>query len=302
VLVGEKAVPVERVSVTIDGDKTEELALAYELLGEAGRTWALTPGGRYSMDYPGVRELGLRLSELGNRVLLYDRPNTGRSEVCFTGVTESGMQADALAALISHLDISPAVMMGGSGGARVSLLTAQRHPEVASGLAVWMMSGGAFGLLTVGTGYCAEPIRVAWNGGMQAVVDIPQSVQGNWYEQMELNPANRRKLLDQDPKQFIATMERWLLAYCPCGDTIPGITDGEIQAISLPALVFHGGESDMFHTRATSERLAELLPNGELVEPPWPDREWVDSKLGQRFVNWPRLAPILDDWARGTLG
>jgi pimeloyl-ACP methyl ester carboxylesterase len=293
--------PTEKVAVAIDGDEVEELLLAYEVLGEGDRTWALTPGGRYSKAYPGIRGLAAVLADLGNRVLIYDRPNTGASEVCFTGSTESGMQADALAALVAHLGLEPAVIIGGSGGARVSLLTAARHPEVASGLAVWWMSGGAFGLLTVGTGYCAEPIRVAWNGGMEAVVEIPQAVQGNWHEQMELNPANRQKLLDQDPKQFIATMERWLLAYCPCGETIPGISDVELGAMTTPTLVFRGGESDMFHTRATSERLAELLPNSKLAEPPWPDREWVDSKLGQRFVSWPRLAPILNEWATEAL-
>jgi pimeloyl-ACP methyl ester carboxylesterase len=293
--------PVEKVAVTIDGNTVEDLLLAYEVVGDSGRTWALTPGGRFSMDYPGVRELAVALADLGNRVLLYDRPNTGASDVCFTGQTESGMQADALAALVAHLGLAPARIIGGSGGARVSLLVANRHPGLTSGLAVWWMSGGAFGLLTVGTGYCAEPIRVAWNGGMQAVVDLPNNVQGNFQEQMGRNPQNRAKLLDQDPKAFIATMERWLLAYCPCSDTIPGVTDAELQAMTVPSLVFRGGESDMFHTRATSEKLARLLPNSNLIEPPWGDREWVDSKLGQRFVSWPRLAPILHDWARQTL-
>jgi hypothetical protein len=68
-----------------------------------------------------------------------------------------------------------------------------------------------------------------------------------------------------------------------------------------PALVFHSGESDPYHTREASEQLAGALPNAELVEPPWADTEWIDSKIGYRFVNWPRLAPILDDWARKAL-
>ena len=289
--------PNERVTVPIDGDKVEDLTLSYELIGDSGRTWALTPGGRFRKEYPGVRELAVALAELGNRVLIYDRPNTGESDLCFVGETESGMQADALAALVSHLGLGPTVFIGGSGGARVSLLTAHRHPEVTSGLAVWMMSGGAYGLLNVGTGYCSSSIAAAWNGGMQAVVDIPESVHSNWQEQIRSNPSNRQRLLDQDPKEFIATMERWLFAYCPCGNTIPGITDGEMRAMPVQALVFRSGESDMYHTRATTERLAELLPNGQLVEPPWADREWVDSKIGYRFVNWPRLAPILNDWA-----
>jgi pimeloyl-ACP methyl ester carboxylesterase len=293
--------PAEKIAVTIDGDVVEELVLAYEIVGASGPSWVLTPGGRFSKEYPGVRELAEALADLGNRVLIYDRPNTGASDVCFTGMTESGMQADALAALASHLDLTPAVIIGGSGGARVSLLAAARHPNISSGLAVWWISGGAFGLLSVGTGYCAEPIRVAWNGGMPAVVDLPGNVQANWQEQMAGNPANRQKLLNQDPEEFIATMERWLLAYCPCGETVPGVTDAALRGMVLPALVFRSGASDMFHTRATSERLAELLPNADLVEPPWGDREWVDSQIGRRFVSWPRLAPLLNQWAAKIL-
>ncbi len=294
--------PTEKIAVRIDGDKIEELSLAYEVIGDAGRTWALTPGGRFSKEYPGVRELALALAELGNRVLIYDRPNTGDSDVCFTGSTESGMQADALAALLSHLNMAPAVIIGGSGGARVSLLTAARHPSVTSGLAVWMISGGPFGLMVVGTGYCAESIKAAWTGGMEAVVDMPQSSQGNWREVIDRNPSNRDRLLAQDPKEFIATMERWLLAYCPCGDdVVPGLPTAVADAMDVPALVCRSGESDPFHTRKTSEDLAQALPNAQLTEPPWADREWVDSQIGHRFVNWPRLAPILNEWADKTL-
>src|SRR5258708_29479534 len=145
--------PTEKIAVRIDGDKTEELSLAYEVIGDAGRTWALTPGGRFSKEYPGVRELAVALAELGNRVLIYHRPNTGDSDVCIAGATESGLQADALAALLSHLNMAPAVIIGGSGGARVSLLTAARHPSVTSGLSGWRVVGGPSRRVVGGAAY-----------------------------------------------------------------------------------------------------------------------------------------------------
>ena len=43
------------------------------------------------------------------------------------------MQADVLAGLLRRLDLAPAVIMGGSGGSRVSLLAASRHRDVARG-------------------------------------------------------------------------------------------------------------------------------------------------------------------------
>src|ERR1700739_567828 len=102
------------------------------------------------MTSPGVRELAVALAERGNRVLIWDRPNCGSSDVCFTGPSESAMQADVLADLLRELGMARAVIAGGSGGARVSLLAAARHPDVAAGLAMWWISGGVFGLMTLG--------------------------------------------------------------------------------------------------------------------------------------------------------
>ncbi len=285
--------------VQVDG-----LSIACEVIGDGDRPWAITPGGRFSKDSPGVRELAQALAEQGNRVLIWDRPNCGESDVCFTGPSESAMQADTLASLLTQLDMTQAVITGGSGGSRVSLLTAARHPEVAAGLAVWWISGGPYGLISLATHYCGESIRAAWTGGMEAVVALPE-----WAEVLERNPANRQRFLDQDPKEFIATLERWMVVYCPCGDeVVPGLTDAEAAKLDLPTLVFRSGESDPHHTRATSERLAEVLPNTRLVEPPWGDREWIERQTARPggggeglFVRWPLLAPMLQDWAQEVL-
>src|SRR5580693_4432673 len=98
--------------------------VSYEIIGDQGRPWAITPGGRFSKDSPGVRELAVALAERGNRVLIWDRPNCGASDVRFTGSSESAMQADVLAHLLRELGMTGAVIAGGSGGSRVSLLTA----------------------------------------------------------------------------------------------------------------------------------------------------------------------------------
>jgi pimeloyl-ACP methyl ester carboxylesterase len=283
--------------LSVDG-----VSVSYEVIG-SGRPWALTPGGRFSKDDPGVRELAEALAALGNKVLIWDRPNCGESEVCFAGSSESAMQADTLAGLLAQLEMTPAVIIGGSGGSRVSLLTAARHPEVASALAMWWISGGVYGLMALGVYYCGESLVAAWNGGMEAVIELPE-----WTEVLTRNPANRQRFLDQDPKEFVATMERWMKAYCPCGDElVPGLRDSDARALGLPALVFRSGISDVHHTRATSEQLAALLPNAALVEPPWGDTEWLErgaerETVGGLFVRWPLLAPILHDWANAQLG
>jgi hypothetical protein len=72
----------------------------------------------------------------------------------------------------------------------------------------------------------------------------------------------------------------------------------------IPALVFRSGTSDAHHTRATSEALADLLPNARLVEPPWGDREWIErqeAREGGLFSRWPLLAPALLEWQAEVL-
>jgi pimeloyl-ACP methyl ester carboxylesterase len=272
--------------------------ISYEIIGE-GAPWVLTPGGRFTKEAPGIRELAEALAARGKQVLIWDRPNTGASDVCFTGPSESEMQADRLAGLLRELDMAPAVVFGGSGGARVSLLAAANHPEVAAALAMVWISGGVYGLMLLATVYCGESIRVAWRGGMEAVVELPE-----WAEVLGRNPRNRARFLELDPQQFIETLERWMLAYCPDPSaTVPGLPDASLAAVRLPTLIFRSGKSDPHHTRATSERLHELIAGSRLVEPPWGDDEWnqrsdaARSGAGHLFERWPLLAPQLLEFA-----
>jgi pimeloyl-ACP methyl ester carboxylesterase len=284
--------------------RVDELTIAYEVVGDSGRPWAITPGGRFTKDEDGVRQLAEALAARGNRVVIWDRPNCGESDVCFEGPSESAMQADALAGLLRQLELTPAVIVGGSGGSRVSLLTVARHRDVAAGLGMWWISGGIYGLMTLGTHYCGESIRAAWMHGMDAVAALPE-----WAEVIERNPANGERFLAQDRDQFIATMEQWMHVYCACGDdVVPGLSDAEARALDVPTIVFRGSASDPHHTRATSERLAATLAKAQLVEPPWGDREWIErgearvAGEGGLFSRWPLLAPQLQQWADDVLG
>ncbi len=283
------------------------LRIAYDVIGDGDRAWSLTPGGRFTRETPGLRELAVALAEDNGRVLIWDRPNCGESDVCFDGESESEMQADTLAALIEHLDMAPCVIAGGSAGARISLLAAANHPATASGLAIWWISGGVMGLLSLVGVYCIPQIRTAWVEGMEAVADLPE-----WVEHAARNPNTRQKILAQDRAGYIAAMERWAMAYCPQpGQHVPGLPDDLARSISVPAVVFRSGESDAHHTRATSEGVAELLPNARLVEPPWGDREWSERQAARAaqggtngeglFSRWPLLAPQLLSWADETL-
>lgn len=274
--------------------------IAYELHGKEGDpAVALTPGGRFTMDVPGLREFAGELVKGGRRVLIYDRPNCGYSDACLLGDSESEMQAEALSGLIRKLDLGPTVIAGGSGGARVSLLAAARDPDICSHLAVWWISGDPIGLMQLATYYCGEAGTLASVGGMDAVMNAT-----SWAENFAKNPDAREYIRQMDPRAFIATMQKWAAAYVPSDiSPVPGMKPIDFARLQMPTLVFRSHDSDLSHTRTTSEWVSRLIPQSVLMDPPWRDDEWnyqstSTAKTGQHslFTSWPKLAPILLDF------
>ena len=152
------------------GEKTFEINggnVVYEILGKEGDFIALTPGGRFSKDIPGLRPLAQALVKGGYRVLLWDRPNCGKSDVQFYGQSESHMRAETLHALITGLDIGPCIIAGGSGGARDSMLTTMLYPEIVRKLVVWNIVGGVYGSFVLGAHYVVPSILAVRGRGDQ---------------------------------------------------------------------------------------------------------------------------------------
>jgi pimeloyl-ACP methyl ester carboxylesterase len=278
------------------------VGIEYQLLGPEGApAIAITPGGRFAMDSPGVPELAQGLAAAGRRVLLWDRPNCGASDVTFEGDTESNMQGRTLAELIRALKIGPTALAAGSGGSRVSLVAASHGADIVSHLIIWWISGGALSLISLASYYCVTSALAASHGGMAAVAALP-----GWQEQIKKNPRNRDYILAQDPERFIQTMERWALAYMPMPNSpVPGMPPEAFARLKMPVLIYRSGKSDLSHTRRTSEWVHELIPQSKLMEPPWGDSEWNErsSHAAQHggsghFAGWPLLAPAILDFTR----
>lgn len=271
-----------------------EASLAYEIIGDGARSVAITPGGRFSRDTPGVRELAEALAANDCRVLIYDRPNCGESEVLFTGTSETRQNADALAGLLRATGLAPALIVAASGGAREAIVAAIHHPDAVSGLHLQWLSGGAIGIATLPIFYCADAAFAAATHGMEAVLALP-----GWQEPVNRWPANRERILAQDRDTFVDTMRRWADAYFPTDAPIPCVTRAELQALNLPVTVLRGGASDLHHPRETSEAVAALIPGAVLSEPPWGDREWLerlDASMAGRgglFESLPKLVPSI---------
>lgn len=278
------------------------IGIEYELTGDAKAPLvALTPGGRFTMDVPGLREMAQALVDGGKQVLIYDRPNCGKSDCCLEGETESEMQAEALAGLIKHLDRGKAMIAGGSGGARVSLLAAGRHPDICSHLAVWWVSGDPIGLMSLGSYYCGEAALLASKGGMDAVLGAT-----SWAEHFAKNPASKEKLRSMDRDQFIAVMQKWCSAYVASDiSPVPGMKPIDFARLTMPAVVFKSHKYDLSHTETTSLWVHRLIPHSKLVIPPWREDEWNyqsdETAKGERhtlFTSWPKLVPTLLELAK----
>ncbi|MDR3665081.1 MAG: alpha/beta hydrolase [Mycobacterium sp.] len=278
--------------------------VVYEILGDSGDHLVLTPGGRFSKDIPGLRPLAEALVAGGYRVLLWDRPNCGKSEVQFYGYSESHMRAETLQQLITKLDIGPCVLAGGSGGARDSMLTTMLYPELVTKLVVWNIVGGVYGQFVLGSYYIVPSILAVRSGGMKAVAAV-----GEWRERAEETPANRDRILAQDPDEFLKLMMRWLNAFVPKpGQTIPGVEDEMFDNITVPTLIVRGGENDLDHPKRTSLEVSCLIKGSKLIDPPWPEDAWERAaeeraagkvKHFNMFDTWVQAAPPILEFLKG---
>ena len=270
--------------------------VVYEILGSKGDFIALTPGGRYSKDIPGLRPLALALVKGGYRVLLWDRPNCGKSDVQFWGRSESHMRAETLQQLITKLDIGPCIIAGGSGGARDSMLTTMLYPELVTKLVVWNIVGGVYGSFVLGSHYLVPSILAVRGLGIKGLLSVRE-----WRDLIEENPDNEQRILALDTDEFLKVMLRWLNAYVPKpGQTIPGVEDEMFDQIKVPTLIIRGGENDWDHPKRTSLEVSCLIKGSKLIDPPWPEDAWERAgearasgkvKRFNMFDTWVQAAP-----------
>lgn len=279
----------------------------YELLGPAGGdVITVTPGGRFSKDYPGVRPFAEALAQTGKRVLIWDRPNTGLSDVQLYGASESHMRAETLATMVRELNLGPVFALGGSGGARDSIVFAIEYPELVQKLVVWSIVGGTFSSMSLANVYVMNEIRTVRGRGIEGILE-QRGPAGSWADLVEVNPRNTQRLHDIGAEEFERVMWRWLEAYVPKGtESIPGVPDHQMRALDVPTLIVRGGENDIDHPKRTSLEVHSLISGSTLIEPPWPEDAWEramvarDAGQGSIFDPWMDAVPTFLDFIDGS--
>ncbi len=280
--------------------------VVYEFVGPGdGEVVVLTPGGRLSKDQGGVRELAYALADGGKRVLLWDRPNCGKSDIQLYGRSESHMRAETLGAMVRALGIEQVVAAGGSGGARDSIVFTLMYPELITKLATWHIVGGVFSTMSLAGVYVMNEIRTVRAAGIEGVITM-KGVAGGWSDLVAANSRNAGRLRAIGAEEFERVMYRWFDAFVPKpNEPIPGVADWEFEQIKVPTLIIRGGVGDIDHPRRTSLEVHSLIKGSRLVEPPWPEDAWevaaAKSHAGQGglFDPWVHAAPVLLDFIDG---
>jgi pimeloyl-ACP methyl ester carboxylesterase len=184
------------------------------------------------------------LTEAGRRVIALDNRGHGRSGKLYDpqDYTIVKMAGDALA-LLDHLKIARADVMGYSLGARIATAVAKTHPERVRSLII----GGLGYNLVDGSGL---PSNLAEAMEARSVEDLADPTQKMFRAFAEATKSDLKAL-----------------AACLRGSR-QHLTEAEVASISLPVLVAVGTEDEI---AGRAERLAALFPNAQAVDIPGRD-------------------------------
>jgi 2-hydroxy-6-oxonona-2,4-dienedioate hydrolase len=238
--------------------------IRFEIHGE-GVPVVYTPGGFWTLERG--RALAERLSSLGYKVLLWDRPNTGESGLMFQEDNLLRAWADQLHELLLYTGHSPACIAGGSGGLLSSLYFAHAYPEELKALILISPPTDDkefWGAVIQGT--FLELADAAEQRGMAAALE---SLGGpwdffEWPDQFARVPQKKLQFLALSPMIFAEAMRAWALAFMADGRPhLAGLSDKQLAAINIPALVFSGAGG--IHPQHAAEILHAKLPQSELV-------------------------------------
>ena len=280
--------------------------VVYEWVGpEDGEVCVVTPGGRFSKDFGGIHELADALAAGGKRVLLWDRPNCGKSDIQVYGQSESHMRAETLGLMFEAFGIDQVVAIGGSGGARDSIIFTMMYPDLVTRLCVWHIVGGNHSSMSLANVYLMSELATVRSRGIEGILELGGRA-GGWDDLVAANPRNRDRLLAIGSVEFERVFTRWFDAFIPKpNEAIPGVPDYQFAEITVPTLIVRGGENDHAHPKRTSFEVHALIKGSRLIEPPWPEDAWEQASAahargeGALFEPWQHAAPALLDFMAG---
>ncbi|MDB5806900.1 MAG: acyl-CoA esterase [Betaproteobacteria bacterium] len=218
------------------------------------------------------------------QVIAYDRREAGLSGGRLEPLTWEAYARHAKA-MLDHLNIKSALVLGGCMGCSVAMAFAAAYPEACRGMLLHWPVGGYRWLLKAHSIFDAH-IAFVKEQGLAAVAERaagsglfwndPPS--GPWSAAIASDPAFRASFVKQDQAAYIKMVEEIKLRLFH--DTAPsGVTGAQLMAMRAPGYIMPG--NDPAHALSASHALRELLPVAQMADmlPPHqtPDvvRQWI---------------------------
>lgn len=257
-------------TATIDG-----LQVNYMTRGSGPPLLMLAPGGfdatmeRWNLSgvWKGMRPFET-LSEHFT-LIAYDRRESGASGGRVERLSWA-LFADQAKALLDHLKISDAYVMGGCMGCSVALAFAARYPKAVRGLILHWPVGGYRWKIEGGNRF-ARHVQFARANKLDGVIKRAHEGKsfwadpeaGPWASVLNHDKAFAEAFLAQDLERYVglcAASGRTLFDR----DTAPGAEPEEVMGMTMPTLIMAG--DDPSHAQSAAHYLKELLPKPQL----WP--------------------------------
>jgi pimeloyl-ACP methyl ester carboxylesterase len=206
-------------------------------------------------------------------VIAYDRREAGTSGGRVE-ILRWETFADHARALLDHLGVDKAWLVGGCMGVSVALAIAVRYPERCEGLLLHWAVGG-YRWMQKGRSFFDRHIGFVRENSLAAAAKRAHATTNFWHDPeagpwAAVIPHDRdfeKRYVAQDASSYLETVAASRDAMF--NDTMPsGATADELMAIDTPALILPG--ADASHATSAAWALKELMPDSEIwnVLPP----------------------------------
>lgn len=262
----------------------------YETHGSGSPILMCAPGGfdasidkwRVASAWTGIDAIRALAAE--HTLILYDRRECGESDGRVERLSWATYTRHAKA-LLDHLKISSAWIMGGCMGCSVALAFGVHYPEATQGLLLHWPVGGYRWKVNAGDRFLRH-YHLAKANGLKGVVERARAGKTFWMDP-EAGPWAAMIARDADFATRFAAMdqEKYLGLIITSGrslfdrDTAPGAEPEEVLGIKARALIIPG--DDPSHATSGAHYLRELLPKAEFwnVMPPQQSTQKVCQEI-----------------------
>ncbi|MGZ4352408.1 MAG: alpha/beta fold hydrolase [Gaiellaceae bacterium] len=250
----------------------------YELLGDGPPLLMFSPGG-FNATIENWSAFGIYarlnlLEHLSRRFtcVAFDKRESGRSGGRVEPLAWDSYAAQG-AALLDHLRIERAHVIGGCIGCSIAVTLAVAQPERVQSLVLYSPAGGPRYRITQQARF-AEHLAYVDEHGLDAVVELAAGGDltfaqdprlGPWVSVLRTDRAFAEEYARQDPGAYRTLVER-TAAQLFDRDTAPGPEPERLLELELPALVVPG--HDPSHATSAARYLEECLPRSEYWDVP----------------------------------